>query len=174
MMRPTYVRESVGSRMSGSWFSAMTSVFLGPCAGAGSVPSIATATARVSTTAVFRQFMATSIWDLPPTPQPPPPPTGGEGEPDASAPRWPLVLGLPLAGCLVLDAPEEALPLRAILPPHPVPVGHRHLVHAPQLGHRIGVIVDAEVVVAARLLRGDQEGGGLLAALVAAGGLAGL
>ena len=35
MMRPTYVRESVGSRMSGSWFSPITSVFF--CASAGAV-----------------------------------------------------------------------------------------------------------------------------------------
>ncbi len=34
-MRPTYVRASVGSRMSGSWFSPITRVFF--CASAGAV-----------------------------------------------------------------------------------------------------------------------------------------
>src|SRR5215470_12085305 len=46
MIRPTYVRASVGSRMSGSWFSAMTSVFFCAWAApvAASVASAATAT----------------------------------------------------------------------------------------------------------------------------------
>src|SRR3990172_5508860 len=77
-------------------------------------------------------------------------------------------------GRSVLDAPEQALRTLAVLASHPVPGGHRHLVHAPQLGHRVGVVVHAQVVVPPRLGRGDQERGRLLAALVAAGRLAGL
>src|SRR5438132_1037569 len=46
-MRPTYVRASVGSRMSGSWLSATTSVFF--CACATPVSSVSATSAAVTT-----------------------------------------------------------------------------------------------------------------------------
>src|SRR5215813_1841801 len=46
MIRPTEVRDSVGSRMSGSGLSATTSCFLGACASAAPSASATTARAR--------------------------------------------------------------------------------------------------------------------------------
>src|SRR5688572_26055998 len=50
----------------------------------------------------------------------------------------------------------------------------RFLVQAPQLGERLGVVVHAEVQIGVLLDRKNQQRRGLLAALVAARGLAGL
>src|SRR3989304_3639341 len=53
------------------------------------------------------------------------------------------------SGRSVLDAPEQALRIMAVLPAHAMPVGHRHLVDPPQLGQRVGVVVHSGVVGAA-------------------------
>src|SRR5215813_1696670 len=62
MIRPTYVRASVGSRMSGSWFSATTSVFF--CAWAAPV-TVSAASAPTATNAsplrVFRMVSSSGI-----------------------------------------------------------------------------------------------------------------
>src|SRR5262245_10923456 len=121
MMRPTYVRASVGSRMSGSWLSATTRVFFGAWAVVGPAIS-ASSRARPSTDPVLIQLMAA-------------PPSLGI--------TWARVGSVMPAS--VLDAPEQPLGLRAELAADAIPVGDRDVVDPPQLGDRLRVVVDAQV-----------------------------
>src|SRR4029079_11589649 len=59
MMRPTYVRESVGSSASGSWLSAMVSVFFCAWATPG---SSASSSAPATRNRMMDEFIVTSVW----------------------------------------------------------------------------------------------------------------
>ncbi len=68
------------------------------------------------------------------------------------------------------DAAEQADRLLSVVAPDGLGLRLHHALQAAQLGHRVDVIVDPEVVVQARLGRGGEQRGGLLAALVAGDG----
>src|SRR5262245_8560838 len=141
MIRPTYVRASVGSRMSGSWFSATTSVFF--CAWA--VPAAASAASAPTATSatplkIFRMVSSSGIRISPPG--------GGDGPNHTSrgrqAPQGLLaqlhLLDLPGAGHReILDEDDVARDLEARDPPLAVRehlgVGERRAGLAPHEGH---------------------------------------
>src|SRR2546421_4282630 len=59
-MRPTYVRESVGSRMSGSWLSAIVSVFF--CAWATPGHRASSSAPATRNRVMEEPFIVTSVW----------------------------------------------------------------------------------------------------------------
>src|SRR5438067_12213012 len=59
-MRPTYVRASVGSRMSGSWLRATTSVFFCACATPAYSPSAASASVTHDSACLIRRMRESS------------------------------------------------------------------------------------------------------------------
>ncbi len=73
----------------------------------------------------------------------------------------------------VFDPAEQPKAFRAVFPFNFERVLHYKVIDAPQLRHRIWVIIHPEVVVAPRVAAGDEKRGRLLSPLVPARSLAG-